>query len=232
MKSILRLLAVVATVAGLRAAPPEPINPADFKGEVKVACVGDSITQGSGIADPAKNAYPGQLQSLLGDQWKVGNFGLSGRTLLKKGDFPYWNEKVYQDAKDFAPDIVIIKLGTNDTKPQNFAHEADFVADYTALVKSFQELESKPRVYLCRPCPVLEPGNFGISDKNLQVFIERLDALAKELNLGVIDFHQALKDKPELIPDRVHPNAEGAEVMARTAYQALTGKEAPEPALK
>ena len=162
MKPIRILVASLCSSLAAVAAP-KPVDPADYRSAVKVACVGDSITQGSGLPDPAKNAYPGQLQSLLGDRWKVGNFGVSGRTLLKKGDFPYWNEKAYRDALAFAPDVVIIKLGTNDTKPQNWKHEAEFVADYTELVKSFQALESKPRVFVCRPCPVVGNGAWGIN---------------------------------------------------------------------
>ena len=88
-------------------------------------------------------------------------------------------------------------LGTNDTKPQNWKHESEFVADYTELVKSFLALESKPRVYVCRPCPVPEPGNFGINETGVQEQIKRIDALAAEMKLGVIDMHAALAGKPE-----------------------------------
>ncbi|MCW1883517.1 GDSL-type esterase/lipase family protein [Luteolibacter flavescens] len=232
MKLIHRVLAPLFVIGSLQAAAPKPIDPADYKEPVKVACVGDSITQGSGIADPARNSYPGQLQSLLGDKWKVGNYGVSGRTLLKKGDFPYWNEKAYKDALGFSPDVVIIMLGTNDTKPQNWKHEAEFTADYTELVKSFQTLESKPRIYVCRPCPVPEPGNFGINEKNNKEWIKRIDKMAKEMDLGIIDMHKALDDKPELLPDRVHPNLEGAGEMAKAAYKELTGKKAPKTAAK
>jgi acyl-CoA thioesterase I len=189
---------------------------------IKVACVGDSITQGSG-AGPGK-AYPSQLQEMLGDQWKVGNFGVSGRTLLKKGDFPYWKEKKYQEAMQFLPDVVIIMLGTNDTKPQNFEHEKEFSDDYAELVNSFQGLASEPRIYVCRPCPVPEPGNFKINDKNLQVYIKKVNALAKELDLGVIDMHAALVKTPEMLPDRVHPNTAGAGEMAKAAAKAILGK--------
>jgi acyl-CoA thioesterase I len=232
MKLIRRALAPLFIVASLHAAPPKPLDPADFKEPVKVACVGDSITQGSGLPDPGKNAYPSQLQSLLGDKWKVSNFGVGGRTLLKKGDFPYWNEKAYQDALALSPDVVIIMLGTNDTKPQNWAHETEFVADYTELVKSFQALASKPRIYVCRPCPVIDPGNFGITEKNNKEWIKRIDKLAKDMDLGMIDMHKTLDGKPELLPDRVHPNVEGAGEMAEAAYKALTGKKAPQPAVK
>lgn len=217
-----RVLAVLGLLSSF--AISAPIDPASKKGTVRVACVGDSITQGSGTKG---NPYPKQLQQLLGDSWKVENFGVSGRTLLRKGDHPYWKEKVYQNALASRPDAVIIKLGTNDTKPQNFQYEAEFLSDYRDLVKSFQALESKPQVFLCRPVPVVGQGNFKITEENLQKLIPHIDALAKELNLEVIDMHAALKDKPELIPDRVHPDAKGAFEMARAAYRSLTGKEAP-----
>lgn len=223
MSALKKLL--ISACAGCTLAAATPINPADYEAPVRVACVGDSITQGSGAAKG--KSYPAQLQELLGPQWKVGNFGVSGRTLLRKGDYPYWNEKAYQNALAFKPDVVIIMLGTNDTKPQNWKHEAEFVTDYRDLVNSFLSLESKPRVFVCRPCPVPEPGNFRITEKNVLLEIPRIDALAAELKLGVIDMHAALKDKPELLPDRVHPNTEGAAEMAKAAFKALTGKETP-----
>jgi len=220
--SILKNLFAILAVAPL-AVIAKPVNPADFEGPVRVACVGDSITQGSGTRG---NSYPKQLQALLGDSWEVGNFGVSGRTLLRKGDHPYWNEKAYQKALEFQPHVVIIKLGTNDTKPQNFKHEDEFKNDLRDLAKSFLELDSKPRVYLCRPVPVIGQGNFRITEENLQTLMPHIDAVAKELELGIIDMYAALDGKPELIPDRVHPNAEGAGVMAQAAFAALTGKTA------
>lgn len=229
---ILRILSVFAITHAFSpaAAPMAPIQPARYKEPVRVACIGDSITQGSG-AEPGKS-YPSQLQEMLGASWKVGNFGVGGRTLLKKGDHPYWKEKAYQDALEFKPDVVVIMLGTNDSKPQNWKFEAEFIPDYKELVKSFQALESKPRVYVCRPCPVPEPGNFGINETAVKEEIKRLDAMAAEMKLGVIDMHAALADKPHLLPDRVHPNTEGAAEMAKTVVTALTGKPAPGPALK
>jgi len=209
----------------LTLANAEPIDPAKYDEPVRVACVGDSITQGAGTKG---NPYPKQLQEMLGDKWNVGNFGVSGRTLLRKGDYPYWNEKAYQNALTFKPDVVVIMLGTNDTKPQNWKHEADFVTDYRDLVKSFTELESKPRVFICRPTPVIGQGNFTIKEEHILEQIPRIDALVAELKIGVIDMHAALSEKPELIPDRVHPNAEGAGEMAKAAFTALTGKPAPE----
>jgi acyl-CoA thioesterase I len=216
MKTLFRcLLAVVCALSPSLHAQDASKDNARFR----VACVGDSITQGSG-AERGKS-YPSQLQELLGKDWNVGNFGVSGRTLLKKGDRPYWNENAYKNALAMAPHVVIIMLGTNDTKPQNWKFESEFSQDYAALVQSFQDLPSKPRIFVCRPCPVPGKGNFGINDKNLQVVIQRVDQLAKEQKLGVIDMHKALVDHPELLPDRVHPNTAGAALMAKAASEAL-----------
>jgi len=189
---------------------------------IKVACVGDSITQGVGAK--SGQSYPAQLQALLGDGYKVGNFGVSGRTLLKKGDFPYWKEKKYQAALAMEPAIVIIMLGTNDTKPQNWRHEAEFAADYRELVKSFQSLKCRPKVFVCRPAPVPGQGNYGINEENVQKEIPRVEALARELGCGVIDMHAALEKFPEMLPDRVHPNTAGAGEMAKAAAKAITGR--------
>ena len=224
------LFAVLFTPTAMAGGPQDPLDPAAFKAPIRVACIGDSITHGAGAA-PGKG-YPAQLQSLLGASWLVSNYGVSGRTLLKKGDFPYWKEGAYQKALGSKPDVVIIMLGTNDTKPQNWQHEAEFVNDYRELVQSFQTLESKPRIFVCRPCPVPEPGNFGINETNLKEEIKRLDALAAEMKLGVIDMHAALVDQPQLLPDRVHPNTVGAAAMAKAAFTVLTGKPAPAPTSK
>jgi lysophospholipase L1-like esterase len=200
----------------------EPLKEANIAAPIKVACVGDSITQGVG-AMPGKS-YPSQLQGLLGDGYKVGNFGVSARTLLKKGDFPYWKEKKYQAALAMEPAIVIIMLGTNDTKPQNWKFEAEFDADYRELVKSFQSLKSKPKVFVCRPVPVPGKGNYDINEANILKQIPRVDALARELGCGVIDMHAALEKFPEMLPDRVHPNTLGAGEMAKAAAKAIAGK--------
>jgi lysophospholipase L1-like esterase len=221
IKTYLLSLFAVSTMSLLGADPMEPIDPGKYTETVKIACVGDSITAGAGAGG---NAYPKQLQALLGDKWKVGNFGVSGRTLMDKGDLPYMSEKAYRNALAMQADVVIIMLGTNDTKSKNWKFKDSFFADYTKLVASFQALESKPRVYVCRPCPVPGKGNYGITEAGVQEQIPLIDKLAKDMGLGVIDMHAALEATPELLPDRVHPNAAGAGKMAEAAFSVLMGK--------
>jgi acyl-CoA thioesterase I len=182
--------------------------------QIKVAFVGNSITQGPGRENPG--SFPLQVGKILGDAYQVKNFGVGGRTLLKKGDFPYWNEPQFQQVKDFRPDVVLIKLGTNDSKPQNWAHKAEFVQDYLDLIAEFRNHMPKDgKVYVMLPVPVTRE-NFGInpeimnSEQRLMLF-----EIIQKSGAEVIDLYTPLQDKPELLPDGVHPNAEGLTILAR-----------------
>ena len=121
-----------------------------------------------------------------------------------------------------------LKLGTNDTKPQNWKFKDDFEADAKYLVEEFRKVDPKVRVYLCLPVPAF-PGNWGINNETIRNgVIPVLRTVAKDSQCAVIDLYAALEGKKELVPDKVHPNAEGAAVIARHVYKALTGKDAPE----
>jgi len=180
---------------------------------IKVAFVGNSITQGPGRDNP--DSYPLQVAAILGDSYEVKNFGVSGRTLLKKGDYPYWNEPQFQQVKDFQPDVVVIKLGTNDSKPQNWAHKADFVKDYLDLIAEFRaHMPKDGKVYVVMPVPVTRV-NFGINPEvmNNEQRLMLMEIIQKS-GAELIDLYTPLMDKPELLPDGVHPNNEGLRIMA------------------
>ncbi|MDB4055821.1 glycoside hydrolase N-terminal domain-containing protein, partial [Akkermansiaceae bacterium] len=183
--------------------------------KIKVACVGDSITQGSGIKDPAKDSYPAQLQKLLGDNFEVKNFGHSGHTLLYGGDAPYIKSPKFKQAQDFNPDVVIIKLGTNDSKPQNWHSRRSFIPDYKRLISRFRQLPSQPVVWICNPVPVF-PEQWGIKDSVVRdEIIPRINFISKEAGAPIIDLYTPLKAFPQHFPDKVHPNAAGAAEMAK-----------------
>ena len=192
---------------------------------IRVACVGDSITAGVGAA--RGQSYPAQLGKLLGEKWEVRNFGVSGSTLLNHGDKPYQKQKAFQNALDYNPNVVVIMLGTNDSKPQNWKFKEEFAADYKDLLGQFAKLTSKPRIFICHPVPVPGKGNYGINEEGVKEQAPVIDEIAKELGVSVIDMHSALMDHPETLPDRVHPNTAGAGLMAEAAFQALTSKESP-----
>ena len=204
-------------------------SPALAAGPIRVACVGDSITFGAGIRDRASKSYPVQLGKLLGAGYDVKNFGNSGSTMLKKGDKPFWKQRQWAATLAFDPNIVVIKLGTNDTKPQNWKLKDQFAADYTDMIDQLSKLPAKPKIFICTPVPAF-PGRWGITDKVIrQEVIPIALQVAKARNLPVIDLYKALTGQKEMFPDTVHPNAEGAGVMAAVICKAITGK-APAPA--
>jgi len=187
---------------------------------LRLACIGDSITFGAGL-QPGQD-YPAQLQKILGRNWAVRNFGVSGRTLLREGDFPYWRESAFTNAQSFQPDMVVILLGANDSKPYNWKYHGEFARDYADLVNVFRSLPSKPRIFVCRTTPVPQPGNYGINEATERQEINTIDYLADTMSLDEIDFYASLADQPQLFPDRVHPNAKGAVAMAQVVARALT----------
>jgi acyl-CoA thioesterase I len=222
--AVTTVLAGCATLAETPATSPNsPVDAAAYKEKIKLACVGDSITAGSGTSNG--NAYPAQLQRMLGEKWDVQNFGAGGRTLMNKADNPYQTKGKLKEALAFEPDVVVIMLGTNDSKPQNWKFKDTFAADYKDLVSKFTELKTHPRIFVVLPCPVPGAGNFGINQANMNEVMPLIDGVAKEGKLGEIDVFSVMKGQDELLGDRVHPNNKGAEVLARTVFKSLVGKE-------
>ena len=197
------------------------LSPNLFSEQIRVACVGDSITYGAGIKDRKNMNYPKQLGKLLGKEYEVRNFGNSGSTMLKKGDKPYWKQKEFKAALEYAPNIVIIKLGTNDTKPQNWKHGAEYSVDYKAMISSFKNLSSKPKVYICLPVPVVKT-RWGITNEIvIKEIIPAIRKVSDQTKSEIIDLNTPFKGKNELIPDFVHPNVAGATIIAKTVRNCI-----------
>lgn len=195
---------------------------------VKIACVGDSITYGAKIENKKTDTYPAKLQKKLGSRYLVKNFGASGHTLQDSGDRPYRSNEKYQKSLSFQPDIVLIMLGTNDTKPYNWVGKEAFIQDYKSLIRSYQELSSRPAVYLMTPATVYPENYTPAYPYQIQADIAdeisfAVKELSEELNLPVIDIHSATAGHPEFfLLDGVHPDAMGAEYIAEYVCQALT----------
>ena len=192
------------------------------KDAVRVACIGNSITFGAGIKNRSRDSYPSVLARMLGDNYWVKNFGVSARTMLNKGDHPYMNEPAYKNALAFNPNIVVIKLGTNDSKSFNWKYKADFMKDAQNMITAFKGLPSQPKIYLCYPYKAYLTGDRINDDIISKEIIPMIKKLAKKNYLSVIDLHTAMDGMPELFPDRIHPNEKGAQVMAKAVYQSIS----------
>lgn len=196
------------------------------KKTVKVACVGNSITFGIGVANPEKDSYPAQLQQLLGESYQVGRFGKPGATLINRAFRPITQQEEYKQALAFAGDIVLIHLGVNDTDPRAWPNfRDDFISDYRTLIDTFRAVNPKCRILIARTTPIADRhARFESGTRDWQGEIQQaIEVVAKGAGVQLFDFHEPLYPYPFLLPDAVHPNEEGAEIMAKTAYSAITG---------
>jgi lysophospholipase L1-like esterase len=189
---------------------------------IRVACVGNSITFGSGVENRVQNCYPNQLQQMLGCTYQVHNFGVSGSTLLNLGDKPYAKEGAFRDAIAFKPEILIIKLGTNDSKPQNWDdYKTYFERDYKSLISSFRKANPEVKIFICLPVPVYG-DNFGIREKVVKdEILPLVRKIAEEEKTKLIDLFHPMLNHPEWFPDKIHPNAAGARQIAELVFAAL-----------
>lgn len=182
---------------------------------LRVACIGNSITDGMGIDMSEVYGYPAVLQRLLGKNYNVKNFGVSARTLMNKGDLPYMKEQAWVDAQAFLPNIVVIKLGTNDSKDYNWIHGADYGADLQKMVDTLRALPSKPQIYVCSPIPAARI--WGISDSVIvNGEIPAIKRVVKKNKLAYIDLHTEFKPTEGLMQrDGIHPTDKGAAQLAK-----------------
>ncbi|MCA9001455.1 MAG: hypothetical protein KDB61_06000, partial [Planctomycetes bacterium] len=207
--------------------------------QVRVACVGDSITEGNANPDWELNSWPQILQRLLDSHapgaFEVGNFGRSGATLMDAGRKPYRQQDVYGKGLAFLPHKVIINLGTNDATDASWTGDvADFERDLRGLIAEYRALESAPEIWLSRLTPMFAPHPRLEECKPRRVQIEAcIDGVANELGLPVLDWNTPLLGERRLFPDGLHPNTAGNEIMARAVMEAWFGVEdARDPSLR
>ena len=187
---------------------------------IRVACIGNSITHGSGIDMQEQKGYPAQLQRLLGNGYHVRNFGVGARCMMSSSDHPYMQELAWRDAKAFNPDIVVIKLGTNDSKDYQW-NQQQYERDYQLMIDTLRSLPSRPAVYLCNPVKAFS-DKWGITDSIIvNGVIPSIQKIAKKNKLTVIDMYHVITDSKEMTGDMIHPNDKGAARMAQTIAEII-----------
>jgi acyl-CoA thioesterase-1 len=181
---------------------------------IRVACVGDSITEGSG--------YPFQLHMMLGSNYVVANFGVSGSTVSLDSAKPYMNESKFKEALDFNPDIVVIMLGTNDANSEITPNETGFDTDYSQLVLAFQQLDGRQLIWIVKSPPIFAINSSYNNTILAKTFLPEIDNLTSQMNLPTVDIYGALLNHSEYFTDGVHPTSDGAAVIASNVFDAIT----------
>ncbi len=191
----------------------------DTNDTLRVACVGDSITEGVELSP--SEAYPAQLSSMLGEGYEVRNFGKQSTTVMKNGSLPYWNTAEYANSLNYNPDIVVIMLGTNDARPENWENNSSFISDYEELIESYNTLSSKPIIYIAYPTPIYGELYGITNDRVVGEVIPSIKKVAENKEITIIDTYTPLVNKISLFPDGIHPNKEGAGLIAERVYSII-----------
>lgn len=197
-------------------------------GRTRVACVGNSITYGTGLPDDLRQSrcYPAVLQQMLGSDYEVGNFGRPGATLLRRGHRPYFEQPEFGAAIAMKPDIAVIHLGVNDTDPRDWPNFGDFfITDYAALIDSLRASNPEVRIIIARLTPIgAKHPRFTTGTRDWRLLEQQaIENVARLKGVELIDFDRPLRDRQNLMPDAIHPDAEGYGLLALTVYSAITG---------
>ena len=190
---------------------------------IKLACIGDSITWGFTILNRRRDSYPSVLQSKLGPGYEVRNFGYNDASARFDADTPYIRESTYRESLAWNPDIVLIMLGSNDTKRRNWSPDV-FRRDYTRLVESYRKLPSEPRVILIAPIRIFLRMGLPVMGLHPETMEEGVRPIIREtasaMGLELIDLKDLFTDST-LLFDGVHPQRKGARMIAETIYSSV-----------
>lgn len=199
----------------------------------RVACVGDSITYGSGLVDREHNAYPAQLGRLLGAGWQVRNFGVGSSTLSLAGDLPYAKSEAFRAARDWQADVIVILLGTNDTcqseARRNWEAASQLGRDALRLGAELRGQNPQARVILCSPTPMF-PEAAGLSfarqadlearaPRSAQVSSVLRELASETPGFEFLDLSSSLLEARCV--DGVHPDDLGALGLAQRLHEAI-----------
>ena len=198
-------------------------------GQIKVACVGDSITYGHSVSGWSKNQYPAVLQELLGDSYHVANFGVSGACVNKKGNKPYISRTVYEESIKYDADILVLMLGSNDSKPKNWIDMETFLEQYSELLDTYLKEDNSPKVYIgiCAKAYYADGNTKGKARYNIRPeIVDQIAAALKQEyekeDVVIVDIHNLTAGHPEWFEkDGVHPNKDGAKAIAGEVADAI-----------
>ena len=198
-------------------------------GQIRVACVGDSITYGHGIYNWPRENYPNILAGLLGDRYHVQSFGVCGRCVQDDTDQPYRKEEHYRRSLAYNADILVFMMGTNDSKPENWHGETAFRMAAEALLTDYFRDGRKPQVYLCTPATAFfaegftgSITKFDVQPRIVDVVAKIMEEIAAEKGCPLIDIHAVTASHPEWFDaDSVHPDNTGAAAIARAVYHEI-----------
>jgi lysophospholipase L1-like esterase len=187
---------------------------------VNIACIGNGVTYGIGVENREKNNFPQQLQYLLGVNYKVTNFGVVNAPVLKSGINGYSKTAVFKSSHDFNPNIVFVELGLDEIKSSDTAFISNFTNTLEGIVQSYANLSARPRVVLLLPLPIFLNDSSLLNNSVIKnKIIPKIQKIAFEKNLEVLDLFSMFIDKQDLFLDKVHPSSLGGTLISKRLYE-------------
>lgn len=233
-KTTKSLIIAAAAATGLYIAPKImyavleiPQKEKAISGKKIIACVGDSITFGTGVIfNRKRDAWPYWLNRLLGEDYHVVNYGISGASVQKESDKPY-RPDFMKDVEDMETEAVLLMLGSNDSKVCNWNPER-FERAYSETMERF--MTNTEHLYVMIPPRSFTVGlrkkvKFGIRNEVIRDEVYPIVVRqAKAHNVPVIDLYRLTENHPEYFEDGVHPNRLGNKVIAEYVFSQICGK--------
>lgn len=186
--------------------------------KVRIACVGDSITEGWASSNPDLKSYPAVLQKLLGDRYLVTNYGIGGSTLMRCSDSPYRDKWGYLRSMADKPDVVFLMLGTNDAnRDYNIRRLDGFYADFVSMINEYRQVGACV-VVMTSPELFCNPNN-----KNMRRVVAWQKEAATRFGCPVVDINAFSHTRPYLFPDRIHCDDSGYAALAHYIWHTAFG---------
>lgn len=198
---------------------------------VNIACIGNGVTHGVGVENREKNNFPQQLQYLLGSSYKVTNFGVVNAPVLSNGLHGYIQTTAFKKSQTINPDIVFVELGLDEIKSSDTAFISNFTITLEGIVQSYAILPSRPRIVLFLPLPIFLNDSSLLNNSVIKnKIIPKIQKIAFEKNIELLDLFSMFIDKQDLFLDKVHPSSLGGTLISKRLYELVKlASEKPSP---
>ncbi len=187
---------------------------------VNIACIGNGVTYGIGVENREKNNFPQQLQYLLGTKYKVTNFGVVNAPVLSNGLNGYTQTAEFKKSKTINSDIIFIELGLDEINSSDTAFISNFTNTLEDIVQSYTNSSARPRIVLLLPLPIfLNDSSLFNNSVIKNKIIPKIQKIAFEKNLEVLDLFSMFIDKQDLFLDKLHPSSLGGTLISKRLYE-------------
>lgn len=189
--------------------------------QIRVACIGNGFTYGTGINKRELNSYPAQLQRMLGEQYLVRNFGVEGATVYSNSENSYIKTDEYKQSRDFEPEIIIINFGMEEARSGFESKKEQFIKDYKNMAFRYFNLPTALRVIIMKPAPSFDTYGKLKNEVIAEEVIPSIEEVAFSSGSEIIDTYSLFFQGEGFYSDNINISAAGANRVALSLYESI-----------